>query len=283
NPHQLLVLMVVASIILIGIAFLFLTTQVRPIRRLADAAEAFGKGRNLTFRPAGAEEVRRAGLAFIAMRGRLERLIETRTSMLAGVSHDLRTPLTRMKLSLALIDDPEAKAMLRDVTVMEDMVEAFLAFARGDQLDEIEDVAPEAVLADAVEAARRSGIEVETVTDAAQGGEMALRRKGVARALQNLIDNAADHGGRVRATLRLLPRTCEFVVEDDGPGIPTESREAVLRPFVKLDRARNLDRRGGVGLGLAIAQDVARAHGGALELSDSTDLGGLRALLRLPR
>ncbi|MEM9814713.1 MAG: histidine kinase dimerization/phospho-acceptor domain-containing protein, partial [Pseudomonadota bacterium] len=112
NPHQLLVLMVVASIILIGIAFLFLTMQVRPIRRLADAAEAFGKGRNLTFRPAGAEEVRRAGLAFIAMRGRLERLIETRTSMLAGVSHDLRTPLTRMKLSLALIDDPEAKAML---------------------------------------------------------------------------------------------------------------------------------------------------------------------------
>ncbi len=286
NPHQLLVLMAVASIILIMIAFFFLRAQVSPILRLADASEAFGKGRSEPFRPSGAEEVRRAGTAFLSMRTRLERQIEQRTQMLTGVSHDLRTPLTRMKLSLALMEDEaEAAAMMRDVGDMEAMLDAFLAFARGDQHEETSDVNPEELLIAAAEQAERSGIAVSTQREIEATGppQVALRRTGVTRALQNLVGNAAHYGQRGSITLRLTRKTCEFIVEDDGPGIPEDQREAVLRPFVRLDTSRNLNRGGGVGLGLSIAQDVARAHGGALELGESATLGGLRAVIRLPR
>ncbi len=286
NPHQLLVLMITAALLLIVIAVLFLRNQVRPIRDLANAAEAFGKGRSEPFRPAGAEEVRRAGNAFLSMRGRLERQIEQRTQMLSGVSHDLRTPLTRMKLTLALVDDqPEIAELTRDVDDMERMLDEFLAFARGDQLEDVVTVDAVEFVDDIVEMTRRSGkqISLSCSIEDPESKELSLRKGAVQRAVQNLINNAAHYGTRVRLSLRLLAKTVEFVVEDNGPGIPKDAREAVMRPFARLDASRNQNKGGGVGLGLSIAQDVARSHGGVLELGDSADLGGLKACLRIPR
>jgi two-component system osmolarity sensor histidine kinase EnvZ len=289
NPHQLLVLMVLASLILTAIAVLFLRNQIRPIRRLAEAAEAFGKGRSLPFRPAGAEEIRRAGAAFLSMRGRIERQIEQRTQMLSGVSHDLRTPLTRMKLTLAMMENCEdVEQLRRDVDEMEAMLADFLAFARGDSTEAVEEVDPVSLAESACDGARRAGADVELVVRDETRGETrpilaALRPGAVGRALQNLLGNAARHGSRIRLTVRLLPKTVDLVVEDDGPGIAPEDRNRALQPFARLDAARNLDRGGSVGLGLTIALDIARTHGGTLELADSADLGGLRATLRLPR
>jgi two-component system, OmpR family, osmolarity sensor histidine kinase EnvZ len=286
NPHQLLVLMVIASLILTSVAVVFLRNQVRPIRRLAEASEAFGKGRALGFRPQGAEEVRRAGAAFLSMRSRIERQIEQRTLMLSGVSHDLRTPLTRMKLTLALMDEGEDTEQLRrDVDEMERMLAEFLAFARGDSTEATEAVDPLALARDVAEDARRAGADLALVTQNETGGHcrVPLRAGAVSRALQNLLANAARHGRHVRLTVRLLPKTLEYIVEDDGPGIAAEDRGQALQPFARLDAARNLDRGGSVGLGLTIALDIARSHGGTLELGESIDLGGLRATLRLPR
>jgi len=286
NPHQLLVLMAVTAIILAVIALLFMRNQMKPILRLADAADAFGKGRSVPFRPSGADEVRRAGAAFLAMRNRIERTIEQRTQMLSGVSHDLRTPLTRMKLSLAMADDlPEAREMEHDVEQMEQMLNSFLAFARGDQMDEVEEVELPVLIEELAEQTRRGGGRVETRVelDPTSAATASLRRAALMRALQNLLSNATAHGTRTRLGLRTTPRAITFTIEDDGAGVPEEQREEMMRPFTRLDTARNQDVGGSVGLGLAIAKDVARSHGGALELSDSADLGGLRAVLRLPR
>ena len=286
NPHQLLVLMVFTSIVLAAIAVIFLRNQVRPIRALAEAAEAFGKGRSLPFRPAGAEEVRRAGLAFVAMRSRIERQIEQRTQMLSGVSHDLRTPLTRMKLTLALMDETdETRDLMQDADQMERMLGEFLAFARGDSLEETVPADPFALAAGVAENARRTGASVELVqVDENGGGLVPLRPLAVARALQNLVANAARHGSHVLLTVRSGSRWLAFVVEDDGPGIPEAERARALQPFTRLDAARPSDPAGpGVGLGLTIALDVARSHGGTLELGESPGLGGLKATLRLPR
>ncbi|MEO0999324.1 MAG: ATP-binding protein [Pseudomonadota bacterium] len=283
NPHFLLVWMGVTSLTLLGIAILFLRNQVRPIRRLAEAAEAFGKGRTASFRPAGAEEVRRAGAAFLSMRARIERQIAQRTEMLMGVSHDLRTPLTRMRLALAMSDAPDDMVgeLSRDVTAMERMLAEFLAFGQGDRTEAMGKADPATLATEIAEDARRAGQCVDLVLPAASEA-VALRPGAVARALQNLLENAGRHAAQARLTLRQTPRSVEFVVEDDGPGIPAEERETALRPFARLDRARNQNESAGVGLGLAIALDVARGHGGALELGDSPDLGGLRATLRLP-
>ncbi len=274
NPHQLLVVMSLSALLLSAIALLFLRNQIRPIRRLAEAADAFGKGRSLPLRPAGAEEVRRATAAFLSMRSRLERQIEQRTQMLSGVSHDLRTPLTRMKLTLALMDEGEEVAHLRrDVDEMERML---AETALTDPFDMARAI---------VEDARRSGsaIELTERDDTPRDPLVAMRRVAVQRAVQNLVGNAARHGRRVALSVRLLPKTLDFVVEDDGPGIPPEDRARALQPFARLDPARNQNLGGNVGLGLTIALDVARSHGGSLELGDSPALGGLRAVLRLPR
>jgi two-component system osmolarity sensor histidine kinase EnvZ len=286
NPHQLLVLMVAASVILGTVAVLFLRNQVRPIRQLAEAAEDFGKGRSTPFRPAGAEEVRRAGAAFLNMRARIERQIEQRTQMLSGVSHDLRTPLTRMKLTLALMDDdPEIEGMQDDIDQMERMLGAFLAFAKGDLVEESQPVDPIELAERMVEDAERGGTEVGLVVldETPHDRLVVLRLIAVRRAVENLLGNAARYGTRITLEVRLLPKTVEFIVEDDGPGIPAEDRTRAVAPFSRLDAARNQDLGGGVGLGLAIALDVARSHGGALELGESAALGGLRAALRLPR
>ncbi len=286
NPHQLPILMVLAAMVLTVIAVLFLRNQMRPILALADAAEAFGKGQSVPFQPGGAEEVRRAGHAFSAMRARLERQIEQRTQMLSGVSHDLRTPLTRMKLSLAMAEDlPEATELSRDVSEMETMLDAFLAFARGDQMEEIEQFDPAVLCDEIVSQCLRSGMSVVFAIDrdAAQGDTISGRRMAIGRAVGNLLNNAGHYGTEARLSLRLLKRACEFIIEDNGPGIPEDRREEVTRPFVRLDESRNQNQGGGVGLGLSIALDVARSHGGSLHLGDSGDLGGLKVTLRLPR
>jgi two-component system, OmpR family, osmolarity sensor histidine kinase EnvZ len=290
NPHQLLVLMVLAALLLTTVAVLFLRNQIRPIRHLAEAAEAFGKGRSLPFRPAGAEEIRRAGAAFLSMRARIERQMEQRTQMLSGVSHDLRTPLTRMKLTLEMMEENEdVEAMRADVSEMEAMLSEFLAFARGESTEAVEETDPVELAGAVADGARRAGADLalavrdDSRAEAGSPPTVALRPGAVGRALQNLVGNAARYGKRARLTVRLLPKTLDFIVEDDGPGIPADERARALQPFARLDRARNLDRGGSVGLGLTIALDVARAHGGTLELGDSAELGGLRATLRLPR
>ena len=286
NPHQLLVLMITAAMLLSAIAVLFLRNQVRPIRALAEAAEAFGKGRSAPFRPAGAEEVRRAGAAFVAMRARIERQIEQRTQMLSGVSHDLRTPLTRMRLTVALMEESEeTRDLVEDMAQMERMLGEFLAFARGDGPEPTTATNPFALAAGIVESARRAGACVTlSETDETPGEPLVQMRAGaVTRAVENLIGNAARHGDQVALKVRLRPKALELVVEDDGPGIPPEDRARAMTPFTRLDPARNQDKNGNVGLGLTIALDVARSHGGNLELGESEDLGGLRAIFRIPR
>lgn len=284
NPHQLLVLMVFTGILMTLIAIAFLRNQLRPIRRLARAAEAFGKGRNELYRPSGAVEVRSAGNAFLNMRARIERQIEQRTMMLSGVSHDLRTPLTRLKLSLSLVDeDAEVAAMKRDVADMERLLNAFLEFARNDAAEgEMEEIDPVALVRDVVENASRAGQAVELAPVEGTGRAM-VRPHAVVRALENLLGNAIQYGSRALVSVAVTERAVRISVEDDGPGIPKDRRDEAMRPFARLDTSRNQDKGTGVGLGLAIAADIARGHGGTLRLGDSETLGGLKAELILAR
>ena len=284
NPHQLLVLMLVTGLLMTTIAFIFLRNQIRPIRRLAVAAEAFGKGRVVAYRPTGATEVRAAGNAFLDMRARIERQIEQRTLLLSGVSHDLRTPLTRLKLGLSMLDpDEEVEALRRDTAEMEGLLDSFLSFVRDDAQDEAPvPTDPVALLRTVVEDARRGGqnVSLHMVEGA---GTAPLREVAVRRALANLIGNAVRYGTRAEVSVAISDRAVRFSVEDDGPGIPKDRREEAMRPFTRLDRARNQNLGTGVGLGLAITADIARGHGGTLRLTDSERLGGLRADLVLAR
>ncbi len=282
NPHQLLVIMLATSVLMTFIAYIFLRNQLRPITRLAIAAEAFGKGQTVDYRPRGAQEVRAAGMAFLDMRNRIERQIEQRTMMLSGVSHDLRTPLTRLKLGLSMLsEDEDAAALSRDVTDMERLVDEFLAFARGDAMEEPVNTDPAALVSLVVGDARRAGQNVSEGRLDGQG-RVLMRPMAVRRALDNLIGNAVRHGTRAEVSLALTERALRLTVDDDGPGVPREQREEAMQPFARLDKARDPNRGGGVGLGLTIAADVARSHGGALRLGDSP-LGGLRAELVLAR
>lgn len=286
NPEYLLFWMFGVALALMVVVIYFLRLQVQPISRLAEAADEFGKGRERPFRPQGAEEVRRAGAAFLDMKARLERQIEQRTKMLSGVSHDLRTPLTRMKLALAMSDDTdEVRELRRDVDDMERMLGEFLAFARGEQGEETAEVDPIDIAEEVAADARMKGARVSVLSTIETPGRSTamLRRVGIKRALANLVGNAAEFGERVDITARLARRFVEFVVEDDGPGIPEAEREAAFRPFERLDPARNQDKGGGVGLGLSIALDIARSHGGELSLHESERLGGLKARFRVPR
>ncbi len=283
NPHQLLVLMIATSVVMTLVAIYFLRMQLRPITRLAQAAEAFGKGQHLSYRPRGAQEVRAAGKAFLDMRARIERQIEQRTLMLSGISHDLRTPLTRMKLGLAMLpEDDETRALSADVAQMERMVDEFLAFVRGDAMETAEPADPVALARGVVENAVRAGHDVRFVPH--EGAViLSLRPMAVARALENLVGNAVRHGTQVEVSLVVGERSVRIVVEDDGPGIPADRRDEAILPFTRLDGARDPNRGGGVGLGLSIAADVALSHGGQLRLGDSERLGGLRAELVLAR
>jgi two-component system osmolarity sensor histidine kinase EnvZ len=277
NPHQLLVLMIVTSVLMTLIAYGFLRNQLRPITRLADAATAFGKGQHVAYRPRGALEVRAAGKAFMDMRARIERQIEQRTMMLSGISHDLRTPLTRLRLGLEMLpEDEDTAALLADVADMQRLIDEFLAFARGDAMEEAEATDPGALIGRVVDNAMRAGQAVSLGRMDVQG-EVVLRAAAVTRALENLIGNGVRFGKTVRVSGVQTDRQLRLVIEDDGPGIPETLRDAAMVPFERLDAARDPNRGGGVGLGLAIAQDVARSHGGRLLLSQSEDMGGLKA------
>ncbi len=283
NPHQLLWFMVAISILVTGISFVFLRNQVRPIKRLAEAAEAFGKGRVLPYKPAGATEVRSAGQRFLDMRARIERHIEQRTLMLSGVSHDLRTPLTRLKLGLSMLEkDAEVEALEADVSEMERMLESFLEFARSQAVEEPIMADPRQILHDLFERAKRAGQPVELGKVVGQG-EVNVRPLAMDRALENLIGNAVRYGDSARVSATISDKAAVFTVEDRGPGIPAHRREEAIKPFSRLDAARNQNKRSGVGLGLAIANDVARQHGGQLRLGESAELGGLKAELVLSR
>ena len=286
NPHQLLVLMILTAIILTVISALFLRNQVRPIKKLAEVSEAFGKGRVEEFHPTGATEVRRAGHSFLAMRARLERQIEQRTQMLSSVSHDLRTPLTRLKLSLELMDESEeTRHMQQDVEDMEQMLDVFLSFARGNSLEETKNVNPRKLVEKVVADCERSGHKVRSVFDCQtpKSDKMILRKGAVSRAITNLLSNALRYGETVSLEATLSEKHLQITIEDDGPGIPENERENALKPFVRLDPSRNQDGIGGVGLGLAIVADVARSHGGEVRLSKSKSLGGLKVIFTIPR
>jgi two-component system osmolarity sensor histidine kinase EnvZ len=282
NPHQFLVLIGFTAILMTVIALIYLRNQIRPIRRLARAADAFGKGRRVPYRPTGATEVRQAGAAFLDMRDRIERQIEQRTLMLSGVSHDMRTPLTRMKLALSLMDDSEdTRAIRRDVMDMERMLDAFLDFARGEAGEEPVRVDPADLVKVAVARAQRGDLPV-MLGDITSPGETLLRVDAMSRALDNLIGNAVRYGGRAVVSVFCDESAVFLRVDDPGPGIPETMREEAQKPFARLDRSRNQDGGSGVGLGLSIAADIARSHGGALILGKSPDLGGLRAVISIP-
>jgi len=280
NAWIFLLWMVATSLVVLTIAILFLRNQIRPIVRLADAAEAFGKGREVAnFRPRGAREVRRAAAAFLEMKIRIERAIEQRTTMLAGVSHDLRTILTRFKLELALLgDSPEVDAIKKDVDEMAAMLEAYLAFARGDLGEQPAPTDMPGMLDELKVDSERHG---HRATVAFHGQpEVTVRPAAFKRCLANLVSNAGRFASTVAITGHRDHRWLTVTVDDDGPGIPTSLREDVFKPFLRLDDARNQD-EGGTGLGLAIARDIARSHGGDITLGDSP-LGGLRAAVRVP-
>lgn len=276
--------MIGSSLVLLAVAIIFLRNQVRPIERLAEAAESFGKGRAApNFKPYGATEVRAAAQAFLRMRERIERHVQQRTEMLAGVSHDLKTPLTRMRLQLAMMgDNPDALAMLADIADMERMLDEYLEFARGEggETAESADLGEIIEEASAAAARARDPDRDRLTVRAPRGLWLPVKRNALKRCLTNLIDNALKHGATAEVAARRDGRTVEIVVDDDGPGIPETRREEAFRPFHRLDEGRNLQ-AGGVGLGLAIARDIARAHGGELAL-DKSPRGGLRAVVTLP-
>ncbi len=267
------------SLLLGTIAIVFLRNQVRSILRLATAAEAFGRGRDMPgFRPSGATEVRRAGRAFIAMRERIKRHLDQRTTMLAGVSHDLRTPLTRMKLALAMLpDNADAQELKRDVAEMEKMVGSYLEFASDiSSAGEPETFDIAALVREvAVDAAAGSRLSVDDTAAINFEG----RRAALKRAIANLVGNGLKYADKVAIGVARRGPYVEVAIDDDGPGVPEEKRRQVFKPFYRMDEARS--RQEGVGLGLTIVREVARSHGGDVELSDSP-MGGLRVVLKLP-
>ncbi len=279
--HIFILWMTVATVLLTGLAILFIRNQVRSIERLAAAADAFGRGGDVpAFKPHGAREVRQAAHAFIAMKERIQRHIDQRTALLASVSHDLRTPLTRLKLELALAKPTDrTEAMKRDLAEMEHMIDEYLAFARGQGGEAVETVSLRGLIEEVSEGAARAGALVHVEADPAL--RAAVRPNGLKRALSNLVMNAAVHGERVEVTANARPSGgVEILVDDDGPGIPADRYEEAFKPFSRLDEARNQNEKG-VGLGLAIARDMARGLGGDVTLERSP-LGGLRAVVRLP-
>ncbi len=272
--------MVATSVVLLAIAIVFLRNQIRPILKLTAAVDNFGKGRAVgDFAPRGAREVRQATVAFHLMRERVERQMEQRTAMLAGVSHDLRTVLTRLKLQLALLEGSEdVVAMKSDVADMDKMLEGYLAFARGQSDEDAVPTDIAAMLRDITQESRVSGHD----TEYAFSGDptVRLRPQSFKRCIANLVSNAGRHGDNIVILGRHADDHLTVTVDDDGPGVPFEEQEAVFKPFYRLDNARNLD-ESGTGLGLPIARDIARSHGGDIALSDSP-MGGLRVTVTIP-
>ncbi|KRB52252.1 histidine kinase [Phenylobacterium sp. Root700] len=279
--HIFVLWMAMATILLTAIAILFIRNQTRTIERLASAADAFGRGIDVpAFKPHGAREVRQAAQAFLAMKSRIQRHIDQRTALLASVSHDLRTPLTRLKLELALAEPgPRNAEMKRDLAEMEHMIDEYLAFARGEGGEAAEIVPLKPLIDEVSQGALHAGAQVRVSADPDLTAN--VRPTALKRALSNLVMNAAAHGEHIEISAAARPAGgVEIIVDDDGPGIPEDRYEDAFKAFNRLDDARNQNEKG-VGLGLAIARDVARGHGGDVTL-DRSPLGGLRAIVRLP-
>lgn len=271
--------MLLSSFVLLTIAVVFLRKQITPIVELAKAAKGFGMGREVSdFRPRGASEVREAGLAFVDMQHRISRHVEQRTAMLAGVSHDLRTILTRFKLELAFLGNgPKVKPLKEDVEEMQRMLEAYMAFVRGDGGEKTEAVNLAQMFNSVASAVTRGKSHVALDV---QDVEVNIKPNAFRRLVSNLLGNAIRYAKNVKVKGGVENRLLTIFVDDDGPGIPAKNREDAFRPFVRLDHARNLDETG-TGLGLAIALDIAHAHGGEIKL-DESPAGGLRAVVQIP-
>lgn len=284
NSHIFLMWMVGTSVVLLTVAILFLRNQIRPILRLGEAADAFGKGRPIRddFRPRGAREVRQAAQAFIEMRERITQHVEQRTTMLAGVSHDLRTIITRLRLQLAFLDDsPEVQAMKNDIRHMQSMLEDYLAFTRGDGGEVAKPMLVLELLEEVQAESAHFGVPIEIkVNKRRRGLVVPLKHNAMKRVITNLLSNAARYGDQVILRVATEKGFVRIEVDDDGPGIPLAERENVFKPFYRVDGARNQDGNNS-GLGLAIARDIAKSHGGDVMLGESA-LGGLRAIIRLP-
>ena len=284
NPHQLLVLMVLLTIILGFLLLMVLRNQIKPIKTLASVAEAFGKGQSLSYKPTGSIEIRKAGSAFLEMRKRLERQIEQRTQMLSGVSHDLRTPLTRLKLALALKEeDTETKEMLNDIQVMQNILDEFLEFSKNQQIEKVKEIS----LIDLYDFLNTNSMNMREklhwhLSLKNRERKVNLRPNNLSRALNNLIENAVFYGSQIKISVIEKKARLLIHIEDNGPGIPSDKTTEAVKPFVRLDNSRNLNKPHGVGLGLSIASDLIKIHGGNLHLKKSKDLGGLKASLTLP-
>ena len=276
--------MVGTSLIVAALAILFLRNQIRPIRRLVHAADAFGKGQDaLSFKPSGAREIRQAASAFIKMRARIRRHIDQRTEMLAGVSHDLRTPLTRMKLQLAMLEDKEKggseiKEIIGDIAEMEHMIDEYLSFARGQEGEAPVTADLSEMLQAVIEGYKNNGVNISFLKTSPI--LIPVRPQAMKRCLINLIENASHFGTEGRINAKLGDVVAEIIIEDNGPGVSDNQKEEIFKPFYQVNAARSPN-TGGAGLGLAIARDVARGHGGEIRMSDS-DMGGLKAELRIP-
>jgi two-component system osmolarity sensor histidine kinase EnvZ len=282
NPHQLIVNMVVFGAFFTLIAFMYLRNQLRPITRLAVAAEAFGRGQTVPYTASGAIEVKAAGNAFLEMRNRIERHIEQRTMILSGVSHDLRTPLTRLKLGISLLDSDDKEPLERDVEEMRLMLDEFLTFAKAQDNEQsnFELLTVSSILDSLKDDYQRSNAKLQVANNITTGSYF-MRPSLIRRALDNIIGNALRYGTLANLKVTIDNEHINFIVEDDGPGIPAEMRPEALKPFSRLDPARNQDKGMGVGLGLPIASDIAQAHGGSLRLLKSDKYGGLRAEFKI--
>ena len=282
NPHQLIVNMVVFGAFFTLIAFMYLRNQLRPITRLAVAAEAFGRGQTVPYTASGAIEVKAAGNAFLEMRNRIERHIEQRTMILSGVSHDLRTPLTRLKLGISLLDSDDKEPLERDVEEMRLMLDEFLTFAKAQDNEQsnFELLTVSSILDSLKDDYQRSNAKLQVANNITTGSYF-MRPSLIRRALDNIIGNALRYGTLANLKVTIDNEYINFIVEDDGPGIPAEMRPEALKPFSRLDPARNQDKGMGVGLGLPIASDIAQAHGGSLRLLKSDKYGGLRAEFKI--
>jgi two-component system osmolarity sensor histidine kinase EnvZ len=276
NTHFTIVWVLLGAVFMLGLAFAFLRNQVRSILRLTEAAKAFGRGRDMPgFRPSGATEIRDAARAVTDMRARLTAFTEQRTAMLAGVSHDLRTPLTRLKLQLAMMEQSEEITGARsDLEDMSKMLDEYLAFASGEEGEK-----PEELRLDHITRTVAERIDGAKVIEAIEIS-LTVRPMALTRTLTNLMSNAVGYGDRCQVSLIKGPKMAEILIDDDGPGIPEDQREDAFRPFHRLDDGRSQN-VAGTGLGLTLARDFARAHGGDIRLEDSP-LGGLRVRLRLP-
>ena len=283
NPHQLIVYLLVFGAFFTVIAFFYLRNQLRPITRLANAAEAFGLGENVPYDPSGALEVRAAGQAFLDMRERIQRHLKQRTMILSGVSHDLRTPLTRLKLGLSFLPEEQREPLEKDVEDMNLLLNEFLDFAKQDNETDLptEDISPTVLVNELIENFRRTGIQIESIGEIGNN-LFKLKPFPIKRALENLINNADRYGQKILIEKKIENNFLIFSVHDDGPGIDEAHYDEVLQPFTRLDPSRNQNRGSGVGLGLPIAKEIAEGQGGSLKLSKSDILSGLNAALIIP-